>query len=76
MRQVLPKWWRANFLAAEFGLAVAVTIIAAWWLSVWDKNGLLNSLARWYLNWNMPRGHQIWLESLKRKAESGPPPSA
>jgi hypothetical protein len=40
-----------------------------------SQNGVINSLLRWYLRWNMPRGHQIWLESLKKNAESGPPPS-
>ena len=42
MRAIFPRWWRANFLSVEFVVAVLVTVLAAWWLSVWDKNGFLD----------------------------------
>jgi hypothetical protein len=38
------------------------------------QNGLLPRLLRWYLRPAMLRGHQLWLESLRRMAESGDPP--
>ena len=37
------------------------------------QNGLLPKLASWYLRPMLERGHQNWIESLKRKAESGEP---
>ena len=38
------------------------------------QNGLINSVARHYLRRVMPKGHDLWLRSLKQKAEAGPPP--
>ena len=35
------------------------------------QNGLLPKFAWWYLRPMLERGHQNWIESLKRKAESG-----
>lgn len=37
------------------------------------QNGLLPVLARWYLRPMLLRGHQNWVESLKRIAEVGDP---
>ena len=35
------------------------------------QNGLVPRLAWWYLRPMLERGHQNWIESLKRCAESG-----
>jgi|SRR5581483_5512705 len=37
------------------------------------QNGLLPLLAWWYLRPMLLRGHQNWIESLKRQAEAGEP---
>ena len=37
------------------------------------QNGILPKLAWWYLRPMLLRGHQKWIESLKRVAESGDP---
>jgi hypothetical protein len=42
LRQILPRWWRAHFLPVEFWLSALLTIAAAWWLSVWNKNSFLD----------------------------------
>jgi hypothetical protein len=38
------------------------------------QRGLVPMLARWYLRRMLLRGHQGWLEDLRRMAESGDPP--
>jgi hypothetical protein len=38
------------------------------------QRGWLPMLARWYLRRMLVRGHQGWLEDLRRVAESGEPP--
>jgi len=38
------------------------------------QRGWLPLLARWYLRRMLVRGHQGWLEDLRRMAESGEPP--
>jgi uncharacterized protein YndB with AHSA1/START domain len=38
------------------------------------QRGWLPTLARWYLRRMLVRGHQGWLENLRRMAESGDPP--
>ncbi len=38
------------------------------------QNGILPRVLGWYLRPKMLRGHQLWLESLRRIAESGAPP--
>lgn len=40
------------------------------------QRGWLPMLARWYLRRMLVRGHQGWLEDLRRMAESGDPPWA
>ena len=37
------------------------------------QNGILPRTLRWYLRPRMLRGHQLWLTSLRRMAESGNP---
>jgi hypothetical protein len=37
------------------------------------QNGLLPRFLRWWLRPKLLRGHQLWLESLKRMAQSGDP---
>ena len=37
------------------------------------QNGLVPKLASWYLRPMLVRGHQNWVESLKRVAEGGEP---
>jgi len=37
------------------------------------QNGIVPKLAWWYLRPMLERGHQNWVESLKRKAEAGDP---
>ncbi|WP_324095599.1 hypothetical protein [Candidatus Binatus sp.] len=37
------------------------------------QNGLVPQLAWWYLRPMLERGHQNWVESLKRVAEGGEP---
>ncbi|MGO9453279.1 MAG: SRPBCC domain-containing protein [Candidatus Binataceae bacterium] len=37
------------------------------------QNGIVPKLAWWYLRPMLERGHQNWVESLKRKAEGGEP---
>jgi uncharacterized protein YndB with AHSA1/START domain len=38
------------------------------------QSGWLPALARWYLRRMLVRGHQGWLDDLRRVAESGDPP--
>jgi len=40
------------------------------------QRGWMPMLARWYLRRMLARGHQGWLEDLRRVAESGDPPWA
>jgi len=40
------------------------------------QRGWLPTLARWYLRRMLVRGHQGWLEDLRRMAQSGEPPPA
>jgi hypothetical protein len=40
------------------------------------QRGWVPMLARWYLRRMLVRGHQGWLEDLRRVAESGDPPWA
>lgn len=42
MKQVLPKWWRGRFLWVEFLLSVGLTLTAAFCLSVWNHNRVLD----------------------------------
>ena len=37
------------------------------------QNGIVPKLAWWYLRPMLERGHQNWVESLKRVAEGGDP---
>ena len=37
------------------------------------QNGIVPKLAWWYIRPMLERGHQNWVESLKRKAEGGEP---
>jgi hypothetical protein len=37
------------------------------------QNGIVPKLAWWYLRPMLERGHQNWIESLKRVAEGGDP---
>ena len=39
------------------------------------QNGIANSLLRLYLRRVMPKGHDLWLRSLKQRVEAGPPPA-
>jgi len=40
------------------------------------QNGWMARASNWLMPHRMHRGHQMWLERLREKAKSGPPPSA
>jgi hypothetical protein len=37
------------------------------------QNGILGAIGSWYLRPMLLKGHQVWLESLKKVAEAGEP---
>jgi uncharacterized protein YndB with AHSA1/START domain len=66
-------WDARGLLTAYHGWEIVPDAAGSRVITEKCQNGILPRLAWWYLRPMLERGHQNWLESLKRKAEAGEP---
>jgi polyketide cyclase/dehydrase/lipid transport protein len=62
---------RAIGLRAYHGWLIEPAVDGAWVLTEETQNGPLPKLLGWYLRPRLSRGHQQWVESLRRVATTG-----